>query len=132
MIQTPPQALPCSEESERAVLAAVLLQPELAAELGDALAPEAFYFERHQEVAKAFAALAKADRQIDLRSLQANLEAAGAFEVVGGLAYLAGLDLDMPNLAHFQTYVGIVRELWAKRRLLEVAHEINVGAMNPM
>lgn len=122
--------IPHSEESERAVLAAVLLNPELAAELGDVLAPEAFFFERHQEIAKAFAVLAKADRQIDLRSLQAHLETAGAFELVGGLAYLAGLDMDMPDLDHFQTYAGIVRELWAKRRLIEVAQEITVGAMN--
>lgn len=124
------KALPHDEELEQAALACVLLKPELAPELGDALQPEAFYLERHQEIAKAYAALAKAERAIDLRTLQVHLTQAGTFELVGGIAYLAGLDMALPNLAHFDAYLSDLRSLWAKRRLMEVGQQIMAGAMN--
>jgi replicative DNA helicase len=35
---------------------------------------------------------------VDIRTLQAKLEHRGEFERIGGLAYLASLDLDLPDI----------------------------------
>ena len=61
---------------------------------------------------------------IDLRTVQAVLEERRQFERVGGVAYLAGLDLDLPDLGRVRTYAGIVAERARRRRLLESCFEI--------
>ena len=80
-------SLPHSEESERAVLAAILLDAErhLAA-TSSRLKPEDYYFERHRLLYEAMLALQEAESPIDLRTLQARLEQRGEFESAGGVA----------------------------------------------
>lgn len=109
-------ALPHSEETECAVLATVLLRPELLPEIAAKITTrEMFYLERHQAVWRAFLAIVDAGSTIDLRTIQAQLESAGDWEKVGGMAYLAGLDLDMPDLGRWETYVEIIRERYRRR-----------------
>ncbi len=109
------RALPHSEETERAVLAVVLLRPELLPELAAKITAQMFYLERHQSVWRAFVAIDDAGSEIDLRTLQAQLESAGDWEQVGGMAYLAGLDLELPDLGRWETYVEIIRERYRRR-----------------
>ena len=124
------RSLPHSEEAERACLACVLLQPELSQQLFDSLAEEAFYLERHQKIYGAYRAVTDGGDAIDLRTVQASLEEDDDFEYVGGQAYLVGLDLDLPDLSGFGRYLAIVRERYAKRRLILAAEEIRSAAMN--
>ncbi len=114
--------LPHSAESERAVLAAILLSPGALATVR--LAPADFYVGSHRKVYEAMLELERAGREIDLRTLQARLEDVGDLEKVGGLAFLAGLDLDLPDLARVETYAGIVRDRALRRRLIRECHEI--------
>ncbi len=114
--------LPHSEEAERAVLASVLLKPDVLEDLE--LVHSDFYSERHRLIFDAMVELA-ADRQpVDLRTLQAQLEERGAFERIGGFAYLAGMDLDLPDLSRVETYAGIVRERAVRRRLLKTGQKL--------
>src|SRR4051812_26392072 len=85
MIDTLPQqkSLPHSEESERAVLGAVLLDPEILPTITGRLRPEDFYLERHQTLFGAMVQLQEERVTIDLRTLQAKLEQQGRFEGVG-------------------------------------------------
>ena len=62
--------------------------------------------------------------EVDLRTLQAKLEQRGALERVGGLAYLASLDLDLPDLGRIDAYVEIVKERSVRRRLIEASGTI--------
>jgi replicative DNA helicase len=120
----PPKALPQSEESERAVLAAVLLDPRLLATISSRLLPEDFYGERHRRLYAAMIELADEHVTIDLRTLQAKLEQHGDFEAVGGISYLASLDLDLPDLGRFETYIEIVKERSVRRRLIDVCTQV--------
>ncbi len=113
---------PHSAESERAVLAAVLLRPELLADLD--LTAADFYLDRHQWIFETYGDLAAAGEPIDLRTVQARLEQRGEFARVGGLAYLAGLEVDLPDLGRLDTYAAIVRERALRRRLLETAERL--------
>ena len=124
-----PKGLPHSEESERAVLAAALLSPPVLPVVSGRLQPEDFYLERHQLIYQAMLELQEGGSEIDLRTLQARLELKGAFEPVGGFAYLAGLDLDLPDLGRVETYVEIVKERSVRRRLVLACGELTSGCL---
>lgn len=117
-------ALPHSEESERAVLAGILLSPNSLALISGRLLADDFYFERHQYIFQAMLDLQLAETEIDLRTVQAKLQQQGQFETSGGMVYLAGLDLDLPDLSHLDDYVEIVKERSIRRRLILTCSEI--------
>lgn len=117
------RSLPNSEESERAVLGAVLLAPHVLPTVTGRLVPEDFYLERHQLIYQSMLDLQEEGSEIDLRTLQGRLELINAFEVVGGMAYLSGLDLDLPDLGRVETYVEIVKERSIRRQLIEASQK---------
>ena len=113
----PPKSMPQSEESERAVLAAVLLDPRLLPSVSGRLKAEDFHAERHRLIYASMLELQENQVSIDLRTVQAKLEQKATLESAGGLAYLAGLDVDLPDLGRFEHYVEIVKERSLRRRL---------------
>jgi len=121
---TPPKSLPFSEESERAVLASVLLDPRILPTISGRLRPDDCYLEKHQILYGAMLELQEGGTEVDLRTLQAKLEQRGQLDRVGGLAYLASLDLDLPDLGRVDTYVEIVKERSIRRRLIQVSSDI--------
>ena len=122
--QAKPSTLPHSEESERAVLAGVLLDPESFPLLSGRLGPEDFYSERNRTVFAAMLQVEEADAQIDLRTVQAALEQQNKLEAVGGVAYLASLDLQLPDIGRLESYVEIVKERSVRRRLIAACGSI--------
>lgn len=123
------RTLPHSPESERAVLGALLLDPSLCKEAGQRLRPEDFYLERHQVLFAACLDLDRLGLEPDARTLQANLEAIGRFDQIGGIAYLASLDLDLPDLGRFSAYVEIVKERSVRRVLIQQAQILTRGVL---
>ena len=119
-----PQAMPQSEESERAVLAAILLDPRLLPSVSGRLSAEDFFGDRHRAIYGAMLELQEDGTTIDLRTLQARLEQKLRMDAAGGLSYLAGLDVDLPDLGRFETYVEIVKERSVRRRLIDVCREV--------
>lgn len=115
-------AAPHSEESERAVLASVLLQPAVLEDLP--LSAADFYDPRHQVLYQAFEELAAEETPIDLRTLQARLEERGELDDVGGIAFLAALDLDLPDIGNVDAYARIVRDRALRRRLVGAARRL--------
>jgi replicative DNA helicase len=123
-LAAPVKTLPFSDESERAVLAAVLLDPRLLPSVSGRLTAEDFYSDRHRRIYATMLTLQDEATAIDLRTVQASLEQQGALEAIGGFAYLAGLDVDLPDLGRFETYVEIVKERSVRRRLIEVCRDV--------
>ncbi len=107
--------LPSSPEMERAVLGGVLLTPAAVPTLD--LEPEDFHVHQNGLIWGAVQAVAADGVGLDLRTLQAKLEDYGAFEDVGGMSYLAGLDLDLPDLSGLPTYADHLRKLRQRREL---------------
>jgi replicative DNA helicase len=116
--------LPHSEESERAVLAGVLLDPGRLPAVSERLTADDFYAERHRTHYQVMVDLQLAGSEIDLRTVQARLEQQRRLEAVGGLAYLSSLDLDLPDLARLDTYVELIKERSVRRRLIDACGEI--------
>jgi replicative DNA helicase len=126
----PARTVPYSEESERAALAAVLLDPRLLPTVAGRLRAEDFYVDRHRRLYGAMLVLQEEGSPIDLRTLQAKLEQRGELEGAGGLGYLAGLDVDLPDLGRFETYVEIVKERSVRRRLIDVCRRITADSLD--
>jgi replicative DNA helicase len=126
MIDTLPQqkALPFSEESERAVLGGILLDPAVLPTITGRLRAEDFYVERHQVLFQAMIDLQEEQVDIDLRTLQAKLEQRAQLDTVGGLAYLASLDLDLPDIGRVDQYAEIIKERSVRRRLIQASSQI--------
>ena len=125
-----PRTLPHSDESERAVLAGILLEPQVLATVAARLVEGDFYFERHQRIYRAMLDLQAAGTDVDLRTLQARLEQQAQIEAVGGLAYLAGLDVDLPDLGRIDSYVEIVKERSLRRRLIQACSDVTRSALD--
>ncbi len=111
-----PCVLPKSEEMERAVLGGCLLNPDQIVALG--LEVEDFAGDQHQSIWRAILTLVGDGQPVDLRTVQAKLEEQGTFDTIGGLAYLAGLDLDLPDLGRVGDYAGQLRRLRQRRDLM--------------
>ncbi len=123
------KALPYSEEAERAVLGALLLEPAHLARVRTCLQPRDWYVERHRLLYQAFLDVADAGATPDTLTLQAHLEQAGTLAAVGGLAYIATLDLDLPDIGRLDEYAEIVRERSVRRDLINAAQKAIVEAI---
>ncbi|MEM1202971.1 MAG: DnaB-like helicase C-terminal domain-containing protein [Acidobacteriota bacterium] len=112
--------LPNSREAEMAVLAGMMQSPHAAAMLAERLDESDFFLERHQLLFRAFARMMERDASgaIDLTTIPAQLEALGLDDKVGGVAYVAGLDLHLPDMGKMETYADIVMDRAVRRRLL--------------
>ena len=124
------KALPHSEEAERAVLGALLMHPLRIAQVRTRLEPRDWYLERHRLLFQAFLDVADAGSTPDLRTLQAHLEQAGILAAVGGLSYLATLDLDLPDVGRLDEYVAIVKERSVRRDLIVEAQRTLLAAVS--
>ena len=117
------KAMPHSEEAERAVLGALLLEPAHLARVRTVLQPRDWYVERHRLLYQAFLDVADAGATPDTLTLQAHLEQAGTWAAVGGIAWLATLDLDLPDIGRLDEYAEIVRERSVRRDLIAAARK---------
>jgi replicative DNA helicase len=106
------------------VLGGVLLDSSILPTISGRLRAEDFYHERHQILYQAMLDLREELVEIDLRTVQAKLEQRGQFEAIGGLAYLTGLDLDLPDIGRVDTYVEIIKERSVRRRLIQTSGQI--------
>ena len=124
------RSLPHSAESERAVLAGAMLDPALLPSVSGRLTADDFYAERHRILYRTMLTLQESGTEIDLRTLQASLEQQDRLDSVGGIAYLASLDLDLPDLGRLDSYVEIVKERSIRRRLIEACGEITRNCLD--
>lgn len=117
VLPPPSPRLPHSEEAERAVLGAILLAPPLMETVGARLWPSHFYIQRHRTIYRALLVLQGKKVAISLRTLQAQLESQRQLEAAGGLAYLASLDVELPDIAGLDTHMTTIEDRFLLRGL---------------
>jgi replicative DNA helicase len=103
---------PYSEEAERGVLGAMLLDATrvLDACRESRLTAEAFYVPAHQLLFETFSAMVDCGQPVDLLTAGAHLKTAGCLEKIGGHPFLERLVDATPTSAHAQFYIDIVHE----------------------
>lgn len=123
------ELMPRSEEAERAVLGAVLLDPRLLGEVRSRLHHADFWLPKHAWIYEGMLALAEG---LDVQTLMAWLEDRGLTsgpEAVT-VADLSGLDRELPDPSRIGLYVEIVYERALRRRTIEVAMDVEREAMS--
>jgi replicative DNA helicase len=109
---------PYSEEAEKAVLGAGLIDPEQLAGLAATLAPEDFYLERHRTI---FACMLELERSgLDFVTLTDTLEQRGQLEKVGGRAAVQLLLDQLPAAIHAEHYARLVSDYAVRRRVQDL------------
>jgi replicative DNA helicase len=118
-----PRTLPHSAESEKAVLACVVLDPSTLAQIRAVLDPEDFYEERHRLIFESMVELVDGGAPVDLLTVEARLDERAQLEGCGGVAYLATLDTALPDVTRAGAYAAIVARRATARRTVELCGE---------
>ncbi len=116
---------PHSEDAERSLLGAILLEGDVLTTVLPLVKAEDFYATAHQRIFEACAHLLhEGSRRIDPVLIKAELERRGDIKKVGGEAYLAQLAAQVPSAAGAPDYARIVSEKAVKRNLVHVCTQI--------
>ncbi len=123
--------LPCHIEAEKALIAALLLNPESISLAADILLPKDFYNKGHQILFSSLLELVQAQEPIDAIVLHDLLERKGLLQEAGGLAYLIELQEDIPSIGLVVQHARIIKEKSLLRSLIEASSEIVTSCYAP-
>ena len=132
MTLKPDRLPPYSEEAERGVLGAIMLDyraVEVAVEYK--LKEEAFYVPAHRTVFKAVLHLFEQKCMVDVLTIGERLTSTGDIEQLGGLVFLDRLVDGTPTAAHVVYYAQIVSEKWRLRSIIEDCRETEKQCYEP-
>ena len=111
-------------EAERAILGALLLDPERLSVAHDIVNETDFYHSTHRMIFHAMCRLADRNEPIDQVTLADELNREGRLQACGGAAYLAELWAFIPSAANICAHCRLVRDHALRRRLAAVGNEI--------
>ncbi len=117
----PPQAT----DIEKAVLGAMLVQPETAVSIAIAtITAEAFYKEAHRLIFEAINALYRGNQPVDIITVGEELRRRGQLERTGSMYYLTQLTSEVVSPSHIEHHCRLVLEKALKRQLIEINSQI--------
>ena len=116
--------LPQSDEAERSVLGAVLVDNEHLDSVADLLSQEDFYRGAHQAIFAAMVEMSDQNEPIDVLTLSNRLSGMGRLDEIGGPVYLSQLMDGIPRLLNVRFYARIVRDRSVRRQLIRTANEL--------
>lgn len=126
----PPDAIPYSEDAEKAVIGSVLIAPETFDDIAPWLAPRDFFMLRLRYIWDALSRLAKRGETIDVITLVHELKAMGRMNDIGGESYLTELMVNTPTSIHGEVYGRLVYRTALRRRLIECGDQLRMLALN--
>lgn len=122
-------------EAESSILGSILLDSKAydeAAAIG--LLPEDFSLDSHRRIYRSIVSLAESSAAIDTITLINYLETHQELKPVGDVGYISGLTFGVPDRPSIKSYVRIVKEAAAKRKLslaaTSVSENLQSGGMN--
>lgn len=122
--------LPSSEDSERAILGAILLDNSLITQTIEHLRPEDFYSPLHRRIYGAMVSLFDASRSIDPILISEELKKEGSVESIGGVAAISNLTYGLPHFSDLTEYIKVVRGKSMMRSLIRTCNEITSEALD--
>ena len=122
--------LPSSDESERVILGAVLLDNAVIAEAVEHLKPEDFYSPFNRRVFAAMITLFEKQRQIDPILIGEELKKDGNLEAIGGVTAIANLTFGLPHFSNVAEYIKVVRDKSVVRSLIRTCNQITGEALS--
>lgn len=120
---------PHSIEAEMAVLGAVLIDNSTYSVVTEHLTADAFYKQAHQKIFNAMERLSQRNEAIDVLTLSEELKRTGAYQAMGGPAYLTEIMDNVHTAANAEHYVRVVFDKFLLRRLIGISGAISTQAM---
>jgi len=120
--------LPHNLEAERAVLGAVLLDPEAIHRAVEFIKDTDFFRDAHRRIFAKMLELAERSQAIDFITIKDELDRSGDLEQVGGPAYIASLVDGLPRGVNVADYARIVKEKSSLRSLIQSANRVLASA----
>ena len=121
--------LPSSEESERAILGAILLDNALIAQAIEQLQPSDFYLPLHRQIFKAMIALFEQSQRIDPILIGEELKKEGILDSIGGVSTITNLTFGLPHFSDLTSYTKVVKDKAIVRNLIKVCNQITSEAL---
>lgn len=121
--------LPSSDESERVILGAILLDNSLISQAVEMLKPEDFYSPRHRRIFKAMISLFEKSERIEPVIISEELKKEGFIDSIGGISAITALTYGLPHFSNIADYAKIVRDKSIVRSLIRVCNEITSEAL---
>jgi replicative DNA helicase len=115
--KTPPNDV----DAEKSVLGAVLIDSSSINNVAEILRTDHFYVSEHKLIFQAMLELFEKRNPIDVVTLKDQLTKSGTLKEVGGASYLTELLNAVPTSAYSEHYANIVKSMYVKRKLIEVA-----------
>lgn len=112
---------PHDVEAEKSVLGALLIDSSAINLVAEFLRAEHFYLPEHQAVYSAMLTLFEKQKPIDIVTLKDELKDEGELKKIGGQSYLSELINVVPTSAYVEHYANIVKNHYAKRKLIELS-----------
>lgn len=122
--------LPSSEESERVILGAILLDNALAAQALETLKAEDFYSPLNRRVFAAMTALFEKQKQIDPILIGEELKKEGSLDAIGGTTTITNLTFGLPHFSDISEYIEVVRDKSVVRNLIRACNTITSEALS--
>jgi len=120
----PDKMVPHNVEAERAVLGALLIDPDAYYRVSTFLRPNDFYVTKHAWMYEAMLALHEHGEAVDYVTLCDELERRKRLAEIGGAAYITGLINATPTALNVEYYGHIVERTSILRQLIGAAGEI--------
>ncbi len=115
---------PHSDDAEKSVLGAVLLDKEALFDVMELLKEEDFYSEAHKEIFATVSDIFRRNEPVDTLTVTEELRKRKSLEMVGGRAYIAFLSTAVPSTANAGQYAKIISEKAILRRLISTSSDI--------
>ena len=121
--------LPSSEDSERVILGAILLDNALITQAIEHLKPEDFYSPLNRRVYNAMIGLFEQSKQIDPILIIEEMKKDGPVEAIGGISTIANLTFGLPHFSNLEEYVKVVKDKSVVRTLIRTCNQITSEAL---
>ncbi|AHG73450.1 Replicative DNA helicase [Mannheimia sp. USDA-ARS-USMARC-1261] len=115
---------PHSIEAEQAVLGGIMLSNDHWDNVAERVQPHDFYNYAHRIIFEQMADLVRANKPVDIITLDQALKDKGVLQDVGGFAYLAELSKNTPSAANILAYADIVRDRSDLRSVISAGNQI--------
>ena len=119
--------MPHSAEAEQAVLGALLIDSQYAAQVISQLRPEEFYLELNRGIYEVICSMFNFAKPIDAVTVLNEMKLQGGFDPQSAQAYLVELMSVTPSPTNVMQYVAIVKDRALLRGIAGVAQEITAA-----
>ncbi|MEK7406275.1 MAG: replicative DNA helicase [Acidobacteriota bacterium] len=118
------KGLPVNLDAERFVLGSILLDDSQFIQVAGTLAPDEFSLEKHRRIFGRMAELYERGERIDRVTVAEELTRHNQLESCDGFGYLVSMDDGLPQSANLDSYVRIVKDKAALRRIIFAAQRL--------